>query len=502
VNLRFILPVILFFIIFQTQCTIPEVDDIDPPVVGIIYPYSGSVISGTTNFLIESTDDDKVTKVWLYIDDEIVATQSGRTATFSIDVSAYADDQQHLIQAGAEDKSYNRGYSPQVLLTISETTDLVPPTVSIVNPQGGQQVQDTVNVLASADDDRIVSNVAFFVNGDSVFNDNLYPYEYNWITTGLADSTSHSIIAKAFDQSGNWALSAPVTVTVFPRGDRTPPVLTLLYPAAGSVLSGNVDVNIDASDNVAVIGMEFYVNGILEDTASTAPWGFTWNTTSLSPGTHSLYVKGFDAAGNVGVIPNTTFTISDNPDVTSPTVSLLNPAAGSQLTGFVNVVIDAIDDVGVTQVEFYIDGSLVSTDLVSPWEYNWNTSVYAPGSHVLFVKAFDAAGNIGTLASTEFEILDQSDTTPPTLTLLYPSAGSVITGTVNVAIDAVDNVGVDSVQFFIDGILSITDTNEPWGFPWNTSSLDSGSVHTLYMKGFDPSGNVGTAGPSSFTITN
>ena len=97
--LRYFLPVIIIFLVlFQIQCTIPEVEDIDPPVVGIIYPYAGSVISGTTNFLIESTDDDKVSKVWLYIDDEMVASQNGRTATFTIDVSPYADDQIHLIQ--------------------------------------------------------------------------------------------------------------------------------------------------------------------------------------------------------------------------------------------------------------------------------------------------------------------------------------------------------------------------------------------------------------------
>jgi len=408
VILRFFMPLLIFLlVIMQVQCSIPEVDDIDPPVVGIIYPYAGSVISGPTNFLIESTDDDKVESVWLYIDDQMVASQNGRTATFEIDVSPYADDKIHLIQAAAQDKSSNRGFSTQVLVTISDSPDLVPPTISIVNPQGGQQVQDTVKVLASAADDRIVQNVVFFVNGDSVFNDNVYPYEYNWITTNLADSTSHSIFAKAFDQSGNWALSVPVTVTVFPRGDRTPPVLTLLYPTAGDVLSGTVDVSIDASDNIGVTLIEFYVNGNLVDTDNSAPWGFTWNTTTLPVGTHSLFVKGFDAAGNVGSIPSTTFTIADDPDVT-----------------------------------------------------------------------------------------------PPTLTLLYPAVGSTVQGTVNVVVDVIDDVGVDSVQFFVDGILETTDFDEPWGFPWNTAPYDSGSTHTLYMKGFDPAGNVGTAGPSSFTVTN
>jgi Big-like domain-containing protein len=503
VILRYFLSLLAFLIVvLQFQCSIPEIDDIDPPVVTIIYPYASSIISGTTNVLVESTDDDKVTKVWLYIDDQLIESQNGRTGNFQVDLSPYTDDQQHMILAAAEDKSGNRGFSAQVIVTISESPDLVLPTVSIINPLANQQVQDTVKVLASAHDDRIVQNVAFFVNGDSVYNDELYPYEYNWVTTNLADSTSHAIVAKAFDQSGNWAVSTPVSVTVFPRGDRTPPVLTLLYPAAGSVLSDTVDVNIDASDNIEVAYIEFYVNGELVDTDNNSPWGFAWNTTTLPAGTHSLYVKGFDAAGNVGVIPNTTYTIADNPDVTAPTLTLLYPAAASQLSGNVNIVIDAIDDVGVTQVEYFIDGNLVSTDNTAPWEYNWNTAGYSSGSHVLFAKGYDAAGNIGTITSTEVEVLDQLDTTPPTLTLLYPFAGSIITGTVNVAIDATDNVYVDSVQFFVDGILETTDFDEPWGFPWNTAPLDSGSTHTLYMKGFDPAGNVGTAGPSSFTITN
>lgn len=405
VKLKYVLPILLLLIVLQLQCTIPEVEDIDPPVVGIIYPYAGSVISDTTNFVVESTDDDKVSKVWLYIDDEVVASKSSRTATFTIDVSTFADEQTHLIQAVAEDKSNNRGYSPQVLVTISDSPDMTPPTVSIVNPQGGQQVQDIVKVLASADDDRIVRNVAFFVNGDSVFNDDVYPYEFDWITTGLADSTSHSIIAKAFDQSGNWALSVPVTVTVFPRGDRISPVLTLLYPTGGSVISGVVNVSVDATDNVGVTMMEFYVNGELEDTDNTAPWGFSWNTSTLPAGTHSLYVKGYDVAGNVGTIPSTTFTISENPDITAPTLTLLYPAAGSTITGTVNVVVDAIDDTGVDSVQFFVDGILTSTDIDEPWSFSWNTAPYDSGStHTLYMKGYDAAGNIGTAGPSSFTI--------------------------------------------------------------------------------------------------
>jgi hypothetical protein len=310
VILRYFLPLLVFILVLiQYQCSIPEVDDIDPPVVSIIYPYAGSVISGNTNFLVESTDNDKVERVWIYIDDQVKASQNGGAATFEIDVSPSADDQVHLIQAAAQDKSGNKGFSPQVFVTISDSPDLVPPTVSIVNPLTGQQVQDTVKVLASANDDRIVQNIAFFVNGDSVFNDNVYPYEYDWVTTNLADSTSHSIFAKAFDQSGNWALSTPVTVTVFPRGDRTPPVLALLYPPAGSAIQGIVNVVVDALDDVEVDSVQFFVDGVLEITDITEPWDFPWNTAPFDSGTvHTLYMKGFDTSGNIGTAGPFSFT--------------------------------------------------------------------------------------------------------------------------------------------------------------------------------------------------
>lgn len=310
--LKYVIPVLLIsLILFQLQCSLPEPDDIDPPEVTVIYPYTGSVLSGNSTVVVSATDDEEVEKVWIFFDDSLMASRNGSSASFDIDVSSYEDDQTHMIQAGARDKSGNKGYSEQILVTVSDLPDNVPPTVSIINPQDGQQVQNTVIVLASADDDRLVREVAFFVNGDSVHSDNLYPYNYNWITTNLADSTSHSIVAKAFDQSGNWTNSEPVTVTVFPRGDRTPPVITLLYPGLGAILQGNIDVVVDATDDTGVDSVQFYINGVWDNTDTDAPWGFLWNTTPLDSGLYTLYMKAYDPAGNVGTAGPLNFTVDN-----------------------------------------------------------------------------------------------------------------------------------------------------------------------------------------------
>ena len=82
-------------------------------------------------------------------------------------------------------------------------------------------------------------------------------------------------------------------------------------------------------------------------------------------------------------------------DVTSPTTQITAPANGATVSGTVTVTATASDNVAVTSLEIYIDGALKTTGTSSPLNYSWNTSGLS-GSHTIFSKAYDAAGNIGT----------------------------------------------------------------------------------------------------------
>ncbi len=83
-------------------------------------------------------------------------------------------------------------------------------------------------------------------------------------------------------------------------------------------------------------------------------------------------------------------------DTTPPTTAITAPANGATVSGTVSVTASASDNVGVTQVQFYIDGVLASTDTTSPYSYSWNTTAVANGSHTIYSRASDAAGNTGT----------------------------------------------------------------------------------------------------------
>jgi len=289
------------------QCSIPTLEDVIPPVVTVIYPYENAVISDQVNVEIAALDAEKVSKVWFYVNG--IKVNESTTAPYSLPLPITGLDKKvdHVLMAAAEDENGNIGYSAPVTFIVAETADIIPPTVAIVNPVGGQVVEGIVNITAYAEDERSIQKVYFYIDGILSDSSSAYPYMSNWNTDGISDSTSHTIFAKAVDGGNNEAVSAVVNVTVYPRtgeaGDNTAPAALFLYPIAGSTISGTVDVSLDLFDNVGVSRIELYVDGQQETAANnpTSPWTYSWDTSAKADTLqHSLYAKVSDAAGNVG----------------------------------------------------------------------------------------------------------------------------------------------------------------------------------------------------------
>jgi hypothetical protein len=88
-------------------------------------------------------------------------------------------------------------------------------------------------------------------------------------------------------------------------------------------------------------------------------------------------------------------TLTSCPDTTHPTVAV-SPPANSALTA------QAADDVGVSRVELWANGSLVATDYSAP--YTFSLSSFPAGNLSLVVKAYDAAGNVAQAGVTYRQI--------------------------------------------------------------------------------------------------
>ncbi|MFY0564436.1 PHB depolymerase family esterase [Archangium lansingense] len=100
-------------------------------------------------------------------------------------------------------------------------------------------------------------------------------------------------------------------------------------------------------------------------------------------------------------------------DTTAPTVNLTAPADGATVSGTVTLTASASDAVGVTRVEFYVDGSLAGSDSAAPYELGWVSTGVANGTHSLSAKAFDAAGNSATDADTSVTVSNSGGGTTP-----------------------------------------------------------------------------------------
>jgi hypothetical protein len=101
--------------------------------------------------------------------------------------------------------------------------------------------------------------------------------------------------------------------------DTTKPQVTLLSPRAGPV-SGVVTLDATATDNVAVVGLQYLLDGgPLGGEQSQAPYKQEWDTTTTTPGPHTLSVRVRDAAHNFGASAPVSVTVGSGPTLPAGT---------------------------------------------------------------------------------------------------------------------------------------------------------------------------------------
>lgn len=183
--------------------------------------------------------------------------------------------------------------------------------------------------------------------------------------------------------------------------DTTPPTTSITSPVSGATVSGTASVSASASDNVGVTSVQLLVDGAVITTSTSAPYNFSWNTTSAANGSHTLQTEAFDAAGNAGFSAPVTLTVS-NLTASSLAVAVTNPKNGSTVprNQQVTVSASATDNSKVTRVEFYINNNLLGTATTAPYNYPWKVPSKNNASYKIQAKAYDALGNSAAQAIT------------------------------------------------------------------------------------------------------
>jgi thermitase len=189
-------------------------------------------------------------------------------------------------------------------------------------------------------------------------------------------------------------------------------------------------------------------------------------------------------------------------DTQAPVVNISSPSEGATVTGIVSVDVSATDNVGVSRVDLYVNGSLVGRDLTAPYQFAWDTSKESEGTSRLRAEAYDAAGNRGTHSidvtvhheSTDDGSSDDgaADTEPPVVHVLSPADGSTVSGNVRLEASAVDNVGVVRMEIAVNGRVMCASDRGQVSCNWNTRKENAGD-YSITATARDAAGNAGSA---------
>ena len=376
--------------------------DVTPPTGALTSPPAGSTVFGNASIQVTSADDQLVDYIEFYIDGNLDGTYdcNGPSCSASYDWNTTtASEGEHVIQAILVDGWNNSTVlTPISVIVDNIDQDEIHPTAVITEPASGQTISGNVLVETLVNDNLEIDKVEFYINSQIVYTDSTAPeYNYLWNTDSLPDDENYVISIIAYDEVGNEGPSTAITVYL-DNYDNINPSGLIMYPYAGQILSGQQTISIFAEDNTSIDSVDFFINNALVYTDFLEPYEYDWNTEfEFEDANHIIGSIVTDMAGNQFEIPSISVFVNNIPnDNVPPTISISNPVSGQTVSGTINFAVNVDDNVGIAQVEFFIDGYSFGVVAEEPYSYLWDTSsnIGAHGNeHALSAIVMDTAGN-------------------------------------------------------------------------------------------------------------
>jgi RHS repeat-associated protein len=329
-----------------------------------------------------------------------VLVQTDTTSPYQFDWTSVAAGT-YAITAKAIDNNGGETTSAPRNITVAGTN--TPPTVSLSGPADNARYLNPSSITLSAtasgpELNDILQKVEFFLNGSLAGTVTAAPWTFSLPSPAVG---THSLTAVATDSQGAQTTSPPRTLIVSdtnlaPTVSIVTPVDNSNWHAPASFMFQASASSGEANDTVTV---EFYVDGVLQGSDTTSPYSV--NLSSLAAGTYTLLAKAIDGQGAQTSSITRTVTISDTN--AAPMISITTPAGGTNFpttpAGFTfSATAGAGESNGwIARVEFYVNGTLISTDTAGPWSHP--VAGLANGTYQLTAKAVDQLGGETTTGS-------------------------------------------------------------------------------------------------------
>ncbi|HEX9379917.1 MAG TPA: Ig-like domain-containing protein [Gaiellaceae bacterium] len=457
-----------------TTANLPDkvVDNTAPDVATVGAPTEGQLVTGTIAVTASASDaTSPVASVQFLVRGSVLGTDT--TAPFSLDWnSATGADGAATIQVVVTDMAGNSTTSAVRNVSV----DNVSPTPTLADP--GQYLNGTVSLSATSDPD--TTEVDFErrpAGGGSwvtIASDTTLPWDTSLDTTTLADGL-YDFRAVATDQTSQTGSSIRSNVRV----DNTAPSGSLTTPASGATVGGpSVSLGVSVSDagsGVASVRYELRPTGGGSFTqiasSSTAPFGATWDATTVATGSYDLRPVITDRAGN----EFTGGTVTVDVDVTAPTIAFTNP--GATISGAVTLNA-TVSGSGATQVVFGATPAggatwtYINHDTSAPWSVPFDTTKLADGVYDLRATVSDGLGNTSIDVVAGIRI----DNTAPRVISSTPAEGSTVTSASSILL--VTSEAATPVGVTLDGGSTVAPVVSGTSIAYGTGPLGAGP-HTL-----------------------
>jgi len=298
------------------------------------------------------------------------------------------------------------------------------PTVSLLAPANNASyvlsastpTAVVVSASATASSGTKLTRVEFYAGTTLIGTATTNPPSISWANPPAG---SHSLTAKAYDDTGAVTTSAARTITV--SATNTAPTVSLSAPAKNAAFVSPATISISASasapeTNDKIVKVEFYAGATLIGTgaAMATGGGYTLTWSNVAAGSYSLTARATDNQGAVTTSVPVNITVTAPPNV-APSVSLTAPAAGSSYTAPAAITLTATaadSDGSIASVTFYNGATLIGTGaaMATGGGYTLTWSNVAAGSYSLRARAVD---NLGASADSAPVAVTVTDPPPP-----------------------------------------------------------------------------------------
>ena len=408
------------------------------------------------------------------------------------------------------------------------------PSIVLTLPTTIQPPQE-LTVKANVEDDVGITNVQFKLDGAVIGNRASAPYELILPISEEMEGRTLALSAEVTDSAGQKQQSNDYSVQIVSRPKATVPAYQYELPIDGQrvveqspivmQISSSLGILPDIEPRSGISHVEFFhdgtkvgeatfpllesrkviVNGKEEEELFEL-WLLRGNVPAVSTSETSLSISArIHAVGSAtSDAPTKLVRVIENTD---PVARIVAPNEGTSLTvgQQIPIVIEAADDTLAlgTRVELYVNDKVVGSQTISDEEtvvnslaaatrqvaFNYTATAEQLGDTLRFrAKITDYHQRIGY---SEILKINVTGDQPPTVSISNPTEGaSFVSGLpIPIRANAVDDLEIEKVDFFVNAQLVGSDRTAPYAYIYDTQKgIEQEQILTIHAAATDSSG--------------